>query len=159
MKKMKHMISLTGLYLLLSFAGGDALAGPGGQGGGGEKGKMGKHGKMQGGKRQHKMMKEMESLGLTDEQKNQMKTLHEGHRAEMEASRESSKAVQDEFFNAMQSPDKSDADLTVLHDKFVASKSEKMRKKFQHMLQVRQLLTAEQRTKFRGMMREGPEED
>lgn len=164
MKKMNQLISLAGLTLLLTFAG-NSLAAPDAPGGGeemgmqGKKGKQGKHGKMHGEKRQFKMMKEIKQLGLSEEQKTQMKTLHESHRAQIDVLREATRAAHDEFFKAMQSGDKSDADLASLHEKVVAAKSEEMRMRFQHMLQVRQILTVEQRAKFRGMMHEGPGEE
>lgn len=163
MEKLKQIIGLTGLTMLLTFAG-NTLADPSTPGASsengqqGKRGKMGKHGKMRGEKRQGKMMKEMQQLDLSEDQKKKMKALHETHRTEMKASRESAKTARDDFSAAMQSGDKSDADLNVLHEKMIESKAAQMRQKFQHMLQVRQILTVEQRTKFRGMMQDGPGE-
>lgn len=156
MSRVTHYLAMSGLAVMLTFAN-SAYAGDGwGKGGG--KGK-GKHGWHKGGEKRHeKMMQHLEDLGLSEDQRTKIKSLHESHRAEMEAQRDAMKASHEAFRDAMKSADKTDDELTAMHEKIVSTRSDEMRMRFKHMLQIRGILTPEQRAKFRGMMREGPED-
>ncbi len=113
-------------------------------------------------KRQEKMMKgkmkHLEALGLTPEQQEKMKAVHEAQREEMSKSREASKSARKAFGSALDQS-KSDAELTPLHETMVNARSDQMRLRFKHMLQMRALLTDEQRKKFHGMVGEGSDDD
>ena len=113
-------------------------------------------------KRHEKMMKgkmkQLEALGLTPEQQEKMKSLHVTQRDEMAKSREAAKAAKKALGEGLDQ-NKSDGELTSLHESMVTTRSDQMRLRFKHMLQMRALLTDEQRKKFQGVMGEGAEED
>lgn len=162
MKSAKKYLALTGMTVMLMMGTtANADDGPGK-----EKGKWkGKHGwnksgdwNKGGGKRHEKMMEKLEDLGLSEEQRTKIKALHQEHRAEMDERREAMKASKKAFRNAMNAGDKSDDELTTLHEKIVSDRTDEMRMRFKHMLQIRSVLTQDQRTKFRGMLRDGPED-
>jgi Spy/CpxP family protein refolding chaperone len=113
-------------------------------------------------KRHEKMMKgkmkHLEALGLTAEQQEKMKSLHETQREEMTKVRDASRSARSIFGTALDQA-KSDGELTGLHETMLNARMSLMRLRFQHMLQMRALLTEEQKKKFHGMFGEGSEED
>jgi Spy/CpxP family protein refolding chaperone len=72
--------------------------------------------------------------------------------------RDASKSARSTFGAALDQA-KSDGELTELHETMLNARMSLMRLRFQHMLQMRALLTEEQKKKFHGMFGESSEED
>lgn len=137
---MKHMFMIVAVVMGLFAGTQSAYAQPAGdQSGGSFQGRPG------GGKR----MQWLQELNLTDEQKTQMKALHDKHRSTMESQKSSMKSAHEAFKSAIES-NASDDDLRqkfkTLHD--LKSKMAELR--FNQMLEIRSILTDEQKAKFKG---------
>lgn len=105
------------------------------------------HGQKQGSNRRQKWLEELQ---LTEEQKTQIKDLREKHEAEMESYKSEIKSAQDEFKSSIQS----NATDEVLREKFQNVQTLKSKigtLRFEQMLQIRSLLTEEQKAKFKGL--------
>ncbi len=89
-----------------------------------------------------------EKLGLSDEQKTQMKKIHEGSKEEREALHKEMKAVYKAMKAAMLDPNTSDSDLRAQRKAMQSMMAKKSDLKFEKMLAVRKILTTEQRAKF-----------
>lgn len=125
---MRKLIIIT---LLSSLIVGQAYAFGGGKGGG----KKGGFGKI------------LKQLDLTEEQEAKLKTLRKAkkedrgkNKGEMKELHEKMKAA---FING-----KNDSEVQALHTQIKAMKMEKMDKRFQHMMDIRSVLTPDQRKKF-----------
>lgn len=108
-----------------------------------------------------------EELQLSPEQKEKMKELREksktqrqAKRAEMKALRKSMKQKKKELKNAMQSDESDSAlrnrfsELEKLQQKAQQMKEAQSKARFENALEIRKILTPEQRKEFRGFMHE-----
>ena len=112
---------------------------------GGHEGKEGMHGKKDWEKHVAEMHKK---LGLSDDQEKQLKEHREKGRAQMEALRDKMQAKQEEMRAELQK-EKFDVDkVKAIHAELKALKAEAEDNRLDGILQVRQILTAEQFHKF-----------
>lgn len=134
--KFKWFSFLSILGLSLAFAG-SAIAGPG-------RGK----GRMD---REFPPKDMVKDLKLTDDQVKSLKSLHEKHMTEAKSEREKMKALRDSLRTAMEK-DSAEPDLWKEFDTVQGAKQNMAKMWFNHILEVRKILTPEQRKQFRGMM-------
>ena len=144
----------TVLISTVGFATAPAMA-EGGEGGW-KKGHKGHHGKMHHrGKRGKHMMKRMaRKLGLTDEQKAEMKTLREAHREEMKPLREQRKAIRTSLEALDPAAADYDAQITVIADQQANLARQMFILKNKMKQQMSAVLTDEQRAKMKEMRAE-----
>lgn len=90
--------------------------------------------------------KMMEELNLTDAQKKQMDVL-KANKAFGKEDRKKMKELREKFFAALKGS-ATDAELTKIHLEMKTMKDKKDESRFKHMLEVRKILTAEQKAKF-----------
>jgi Spy/CpxP family protein refolding chaperone len=95
----------------------------------------------------------VEKLKLTDDQVKSLKALHEKHRSSMEADRKALRANRDALRDAMEK-DTPEKDLRKLFEAVRKTEGELSEKRFAHILEVRKVLTPEQRKEFRDAMDE-----
>ena len=92
----------------------------------------------------------IEELGLTDEQVTQMKELHEKNKESYKEKKkvmwEKKKALQE----ALQG-ESSDDSLRALHEEVLTAKESLAKARFEKVLEIRKILTPEQRQKFKGL--------
>lgn len=88
----------------------------------------------------------MKELNLTDKQKTQMEELR-GKKAFAKEDRKKMRELREKFHDALKGK-ATDAELTTMHNEMQALKAKKAEGHFKHMLEVRKILTAEQRAKF-----------
>lgn len=108
------------------------------------------------GKMQHRkeMMKEMgENLNLTEEQKTKMKEIQEKYKSELEALRSAREQAHKTFMDALEKDTTADTELIKLHGDMLAKATALRIKKFSKRLEIRNLLTAEQKSKFKSQMK------
>ncbi len=86
-------------------------------------------------------------LGLSDEQREKMRKLRESAKAEKESMRKAHKEQRDAFKDLMKS-DKSSSELRKAFQALQESKNKMATARFEHRLQVRDILTPEQRKKM-----------
>jgi len=111
----------------------------------------GKHSHRKGKERISKMI---EKLDLSEDQKKKIKEINKTARSEMKAARD--KAHKDhEAFHTGVKEQKSDEELTKLHETMIASHGDKMRARLNKLLKIRAVLTKEQQVKFGEMMGKG----
>lgn len=89
----------------------------------------------------------LEQLNLTSEQSAQIEAIKENSKASKEALREQMQAEKQEMRSLLQS-DASPAALTQQHQKLQALRQQKGDNRFQNMLQIREVLTSEQRAQM-----------
>ena len=118
-------------------------------------GRGGPHGK----KRMHRqgVMKE---LNLTQEQRQKMRELRQQHRAGMKGLRSQMRQARESMKKAFQE-NSSEGQLRTLHNKLMDLQKSVATKRFENLLEVRKILTPEQRKKFRmpGSRTSGPPGD
>lgn len=93
----------------------------------------------------------VEDLKLTDAQSKDLKKLHDKHVKEIEAQRDKVQA-QREAMKAALEKDTSDKDLWAIQEKLAAARAGMEKIRFGHILEVRKVLTPEQRVKFQHKM-------
>lgn len=96
----------------------------------------------------------MRDLDLTDEQRSKIKEIRQAGRESTKSSRERMKAAREAFQSEMESGGSSSS-LQSKHEAMINARAEFARARFNQMLQVREVLTPEQRKKFKGMGRFG----
>lgn len=134
---MRPMIKATLLSLGLvggSLSGaGMAFAQP--HGGGGPAGEMMMHREL------------LDKLGLSDDQKQKLKAIHEAKKGSAMELHKEMRVLQQQFIDAMVA-ETSDASLRSLHDKVEQKRAQMGALRFEGMLEVRKILTPDQRKKF-----------
>ena len=92
--------------------------------------------------------KMIEKLGLSKDQTNQLKVIREKNKGALEAKQKSVKANDEQLGEAMRK-DTPDADLKKLFESVQDAKRALAEARFDKMLEVRKILTPEQRQKFK----------
>jgi len=87
-------------------------------------------------------------LGLSAEQQEKIKAMHEAEKETLDAKMKDHEAAETAFRDAMAKPDSTPEQLTTLHDKVIASQADMQRSHFTNMLSLRGILTPEQLKKF-----------
>lgn len=95
----------------------------------------------------------MEEMNLSAEQKTNLKNLRKKYRKQMEAKRADLKEVR-EALNAGFEANASDMDLKKSFEKVQAAESSLEALRFERRLEMRKILSEEQRAQFRKMMKE-----
>lgn len=126
-----------------------AQAGPGRHGQGEDGGRDGRDGRDG-----RKMMKMMKELDLSAEQKEKLKTERQKNQATMKALRDSQKAAREKLRAGFQS-NASNEELKNLHKEVQTSMTALMDARFSNMLSIREILTPEQRAKFKDWNEDG----
>lgn len=98
-------------------------------------------------------MRLFQQLDLNEEQKEQIKAIRQGKKEKIKSLKERSKSDREAFKSAMDS-DASKSKLKSLRKKMIKSKQSLKDHQFETMLEIRELLTAEQRAKFRELKSE-----
>lgn len=106
------------------------------------------------GDRGEKMRQE---LGLNDEQVKQMKALRDKNHEAGKELRQKAKAAKEDLHQAMRNPSATNEELQTKFDAAEQAKNDAHRKFFTHMLEVRKILTEEQRAKFHAKRKEWKE--
>ena len=96
----------------------------------------------------HGGMKLFKQLDLNDEQKEQIKEIRKGNKEKAQSLRETAKSNKEAFKNAMDSQT-SNSKLKSLRSKMVKSKQALKDHRFNTMLEIREILTTEQRVKLK----------
>ncbi len=99
------------------------------------------------GRRGDRINKVLKQLDLTTEQSEQIKAIKESAQASKENLREQMRAEKQEMRSLFES-DASSAELTQQHQKLQALHQQRGENRFQTMLQIREILTSEQRAKM-----------
>lgn len=140
---------LSALLLASLLVPGIALAGPGGPGGPGKGGPGAWHEKAE------MIAKE---LGLSDVQKTQVREIRQRHMEQMKQTHEKLKAAHEDLRTAMKKPDKGTSYQKVLTDKFAVVQkymAELGADRFRMAVEIRELLSPDQITKFDELHRKG----
>lgn len=95
-----------------------------------------------------------EKLGLTAEQKEQLQAHKEKHRAEAKSLREEVRAKREEIRQELQKADFDQGKVQQLHSELKALKNQKEDHRLNGILEVRQILTPEQFSKFMELKKE-----
>lgn len=95
------------------------------------------------------MKKMMEDLDLTDDQKTKIKEIHEKFKESNKDNHDKIKTAHENLRNKMTS-DASNDELRKLHLELMQLKITMGTKRFENMLEIRSILTDEQRKKFKG---------
>ncbi len=103
------------------------------------------------GKRKGGMMKE---LGLTPDQMQKIQAIHTKYKPDMEAKGKALKTAMEEMRTLMKNSSSSKDQLKTQQRKVQTAHNDMMNLKFDSMLEVREILTPEQRTKFTQMMQD-----
>lgn len=96
------------------------------------------------------MRRMIEQLGLTDEQVTQLKAIHEKQREALSHKRDKAKVAQ-EVLSALLKTDASESELWEKYKILKTARSEMEDLRFKQVLEIRSILTPEQRLKFDGM--------
>lgn len=121
------------------------------------KGEMHGEGGKKGGRRHRRGQRWMKELNLTDEQSEKIKEIRRSHRERVKSAREEMKATREALQSTMQSG-ASNSELKSKHEAKINARNKFERSRFDQMLEIRSVLTPEQRKKFKGMrgeMRKG----
>lgn len=115
----------------------------------------GRHGHGEdGGRDGRKMMKMVKELDLSAEQKEKLKTERQKNQTTMKALRDSQKAAREKLRAGFQS-NASNEELKNLHKEVQTSMTALMDARFNNMLSIREILTPEQRAKFKDWNEDG----
>jgi protein CpxP len=95
-----------------------------------------------------------QELGLNDEQVKQMRTLKEKNHGVGKELQQKAKAAKDDLRQALGNPNASNEELQAKFDTAEQAKSAAHRQRFGHMLQVRAILTPDQRAKFQTLRKQ-----
>ena len=106
------------------------------------------------GERGEKFRKE---LGLSEEQVKQMKALKDKNHDSGKELRQKAKAAKEDLHKAMGNPSATNEELQAKFDTAEQAKNAAHRQRFAHMLEVRKILTEEQRAKFHAKRKEWKE--
>lgn len=109
-----------------------------------------------GGKRHHRRKRWMKELNLTEEQQDKIKEVRKAHRPKMVAAREKKRDARKALTEAVKSG-ASNSDLKSKNEALIDANADYSRTRFGQMLAIRELLTPEQRAKFKGMRGEWKE--
>lgn len=90
----------------------------------------------------------LEELNLTEEQKDQIKSLQETFRSEMQGKRSEMKSYHEQMESLM-TGDASKDEILTLFEKMENQRMSFHRKRFEHILSIREILTPEQRKNFK----------
>lgn len=105
------------------------------------------------GGRGHGFKKVLEQLDLTSEQSSQIQAIHDRNKQENEALYEEVKAKKEAMHDLFAS-DASDSELLQQHQEIQNLKQELKAKRFEGMLEIREILTPEQKAQINELMQE-----
>lgn len=105
------------------------------------------------GKREGRMQEMVKTLDLTEAQQKQMKELHEKNKAELKTKRAAKKAAFESLRTTLEKDDASDDQIRTAYQGLQTAKSNVAQARFDMMLEIRKVLTPEQRKKFREVMK------
>ncbi len=93
----------------------------------------------------------IEELGLSEEQQNQMREIRQKYRSKLSPVREKMKSTREELRNLMAGTATESA-IRAKHREYLELQQEISKLRFESMLEMRQIMTAEQRQKFTELM-------
>ena len=109
-----------------------------------------KHDDAREGKRGKGWMKKLKELNLTEEQLTKIKEIKKARKNDKDQRKQMNtqfKALKEEMKTAFKS-NKSNVEIRALHNKIIDFKDKRRNQRFEMMLQIRDILTSEQRAKF-----------
>ena len=96
----------------------------------------------------HPMVKILDQLNLTEDQKKKIESLRKSQKDEAKKTREAQKSAHEALQSAMSDPAKTEEELKKLHDAVVEANLKMMNDRFNNLLATRALLTEDQKKKF-----------